>query len=159
FLDKLSISSVDIVANDSGGAIAQLLMVEHPQRVRTVLLTNCDAEPDSPPPAVMPGIHLAKQGEFADKMLSPWDGDKEFARSPKGLGGACYAEATHPTDEAIDYYLGPLVSSPERKRQTNAYAIALEPNPLAGIESKLRNCKVPVRIVWGTADTIFSQAS
>src|SRR5215470_17728443 len=82
FLDKLSISSVDLIANDSGGAIAQLLMTKHPQRVRTVLLTNCDAEPDSPPPAVMPVINLAKQGEFADKMLAPWVADKELARSP-----------------------------------------------------------------------------
>jgi haloalkane dehalogenase len=159
FLDKLHISSVDIIANDSGGAIAQLLLKQHPNLIRTVLLTNCDAEPDSPPPAVMPVIALAKQGEFADKLLAPWLADKELARSPKGLGGACYAEPTHPTDEALDYYLGPLVSSLARKQQANAYAVALEPNPLAGIEPALKNCKVPVRIVWGTADTIFSQAS
>jgi pimeloyl-ACP methyl ester carboxylesterase len=159
FLDKLHVSSVDIIANDSGGAIAQLLLKQHPKLIRTVLLTNCDAEPDSPPPAVMPVIALAKQGEFADKLLAPWLADKELARSPKGLGGACYAEPTHPTDEALDYYLGPLVSSLARKQQTNAYAVALEPNPLAGIEPALKKCKVPVRIVWGTADTIFSQAS
>ena len=36
-------------------------------------------------------------------------------------------DPTHPTDEAIDYYLGPLVSSPQRKAQTNAYAIGLAP--------------------------------
>ena len=90
FLDTLSISSVDIIANDSGGAIAQLLLTQHPKLIRTVLLTNCDAEPDSPPPAVMPVIALAKQGAFADKLLVPWLADKELARSPKGLGGACY---------------------------------------------------------------------
>jgi len=159
FLDKLSIQSADIIANDSGGAIAQLFLTKHPKRVRTVLLTNCDAEPDSPPPAVQPVIALAKQGEFADKILAPWLADKELARSAKGLGGACYSEPTHPTDEAIEYYLGPLLSSPERKEQANAYAVALEPNPLAGIEPALKSCKVPVRIVWGTADKIFSQES
>jgi haloalkane dehalogenase len=158
-LDKLSISSVDLIANDSGGAIAQLLLVKHPQRVRTVLLTNCDAEPDSPPPAVMPIIALAKQNAFADKVLAPWLADKELARSPKGLGGLCYADSSHPTDEALEYYLGPLLSSPARKQQTNAYAVALEPNPLAGIEPALKNSKIPARIVWGTADSIFSQDS
>jgi len=159
FLDNLSISSVDLVANDSGGAIAQLLLVKYPKRVRTVLLTNCDAEPDSPPPAVKPVIEMAKKGEFADKFLAPWLADKELARSPKGLGGLCYADSSHPTDEALEYYLGPLLSSPARKEQTNAYAVALEPNPLAGIEPALKNCKIPARIVWGTADKIFSQDS
>jgi haloalkane dehalogenase len=158
-LDKLSVSSVDLIANDSGGAVAQLFLAKHPQRVRTVLLTNCDAEPDSPPPSILPLIGLAKQGQFADKILVPWLADKELARSPKGLGGLCYAEPTHPTDEALNYYLEPLLSSSERKQQTNDYVVALEKNPLAGIAPALKNCKVPVRIVWGTADKIFSQES
>src|SRR5687768_11349160 len=51
-LDALSVDSVDVVANDSGGAVAQLLVAQHRRRVRTLLLTNCDAEHDSPPPAL-----------------------------------------------------------------------------------------------------------
>jgi haloalkane dehalogenase len=51
------------------------------------------------------------------------------------------------------------VSSPERKAQVHAYTLALEPNPLAGIEPALKRCSVPTRIVWGTGDTIFSPAS
>jgi pimeloyl-ACP methyl ester carboxylesterase len=158
-LDKLSIKSVDIVANDSGGAVAQLLVTKYPNRVRTLLLTNCDTEPDSPPPSVLPVIELARQGQFADKWLVPWVADKSLARSPKGLGGLCYSDPTHPTDEAIDCYLGPLLSSPERKALTNAYAMGLEPNPLAGIEPLLKKCKVPTRVVWGMDDNIFSQKS
>src|SRR5262249_21362542 len=86
-LNKLSISVVDIVANDSGGAIAQLFAVRHPERVRSLLLTNCDTEPDSPPPAVLPVIDLARGGRFADEWLVPWLADKALARSEKGLGG------------------------------------------------------------------------
>jgi pimeloyl-ACP methyl ester carboxylesterase len=59
----------------------------------------------------------------------------------------------------VDYYLAPLVSSPQRKAQVHAYAIALEPNPLAGIEQALKRCAAPTRIVWGTGDDIFSQKS
>ena len=50
FLDALSIPAVDLVASDSGGAVAQLFVTKYPERVRTLLLTNCDAEIDSPPP-------------------------------------------------------------------------------------------------------------
>jgi len=44
----------------------------------------------------------------------------------------------------------------DRKVLTNRYAVSLAPNPLLGIESGLRQCTVPTRIVWGMADTIFS---
>jgi haloalkane dehalogenase len=61
-LDTLSIDSVDVVANDSGGAVAQLLVTRHPERVRTLLLTKCDVENDSPPAVVVPVIELAREG-------------------------------------------------------------------------------------------------
>ena len=38
-LDKLGVSAVDIVANDSGGAVAQLLVARYPDRARSLLLT------------------------------------------------------------------------------------------------------------------------
>ena len=158
-LDALGVDAVDLVANDSGGAVAQLFAVAHPERVRTMLLTNCDVEPDSPPPAVLPVIELARAGKFADAWLAPWVADKALARSEQGLGGLCYTYRAHPTDEAIDTYLAPLVASPARKALTNAYAVGLAPNPLAGIAPALRRCTIPTRIVWGTGDTIFSPAS
>src|SRR5215469_8001168 len=129
------------------------------RRVRTLLLTNCDTEPDSPPAAVLPVIELGRAGRFADEWLVPWLADKKLARSAKGLGGQCYADPAHPTDEAVETYLRPLVDSQQRKALTNAYAVGLHPNPLAGVEAALKRSAAPVRIVWGTADSIFSQAS
>jgi haloalkane dehalogenase len=158
-LDRFSLSRVDLVASDSGGAIAQLLVARHPNRVRTLLLTNCDTEIDSPPPALLPVIELSRTGAFADKLLAPWLADKSLARSAHGIGGMCYADPAHPTDEAIDCYFSPLVSSPARKAQVHAYAVALERNPLSGVEKVLADSRVPARIVWGTGDAIFSPAS
>jgi haloalkane dehalogenase len=158
-LDSLDISSVDLIANDSGGAVAQLFMLKHPNRVRTLLLTNCDVEPDSPPAALLPVLDMARAGTFADKWLGAWVADKNLARSEQGLGGLTYTYPERLSDEAIDIYLGPLVSSPERKALVHAYTLGLDPNPLAGIESALRSCRTPTRIIWGTGDNIFSQAS
>ena len=158
-LDALAIARVDIVANDSGGAVAQLFLSQHPERVRTLLLTNCDTEPDSPPPALKPVLEMARAGTFADAWLAKWVADKKLARSADGLGGMTYTYRAHPSDEAIDCYLGPLVSSPERKALLHRYALGLDPNPLAGIEPALRRCSVPARIVWGTGDDIFALAS
>lgn len=155
FLETLSIPAVDLVASDSGGAVAQLLVTRHPARVRTLLLCNCDTEIDSPPPALLPVIEQSKAGTWADQALASRLIDKESVRSPSGLGGLCYADPTHPTDEAIEMYFRPLVSSQRRKDLVHAYAIALERNPLEGIEPKLRRSTVPTRIVWGMADVVF----
>src|SRR5262249_37196174 len=114
---------------------------------------------DSPPAVVLPIIQQAREGTFADKAFVPWVADKSKARGPDALGGLCYMDPAHLTDESIDYYISPFVSSPLRKEQINAWTRSLAPNPLAGVEPALKGIKAPVRIVWGTGDTIFSKAS
>jgi pimeloyl-ACP methyl ester carboxylesterase len=158
-LDTLRIPSVDLVANDSGGAVAQLFVTRHRQRVRTLLLTNCDTETDSPPRALQSVIEMSRQGKFVDQWLAPWLADKKLARSAQGIGGMCYADSTHPSDEAIGYYFAPLIASAQRKALVHAYALALERNALQGIRATLQGSGVPARIVWGTADSIFSPSS
>ena len=159
FLESLAIDRVDLIANDSGGAIAQLFLSRYPERVRTLLLTNCDVEIQSPPAALLPVIKWAHTGLYPELYLEPWLEDKSVARSrtAAGLGGMCYTDPAHPTDAAIEQYLRPLVASAERKALVNRYLIALETNPLEGMESVLSVSMVPTRIVWGMADTIFSK--
>lgn len=43
FLTALDLSDATIVANDTGGALVQLLMTQHPERIGRVVLTPCDA--------------------------------------------------------------------------------------------------------------------
>jgi pimeloyl-ACP methyl ester carboxylesterase len=159
FLDRLSVRDVDLIANDSGGAVAQLFVTRYPQRVRSLLLTNCDVEIDSPPPALQPVIESARAGVYPDLWLEPWLNHKDVARSPTGLGGLCYSNPDNPTDAALEQYLAPLVASPERKALVNRYTLGLTPNPLKGIAPLLRKCTVPTRIVWGMSDTIFSRGN
>src|SRR5262249_57717218 len=141
------------------GGVGWVVVGRNRERGRSLLLTNCDTEKDSPPPAVLPVIEMSKAGTFVDRWLAPWRADKLLARSAEGIGGMCYADPKHPTDEAIEYYFAPLMSSPRRKAGVHAYAIALEDNPLRGIEAELKRSRVPTRSVWGTGDTIFSQES
>jgi len=151
-LDKLGVDKVDVVASDSGGAVAQLFLVLHPERVRSLLLANCDTEIDCPPPAMLPVIELAKQGKFAGEWLEPWLADKEKARSPEGLGGICYARPAALADEVFETYLRPLVDNPQR---LHGYITALERNALHGIRPALKASTAPVRVLWGMADDIF----
>jgi pimeloyl-ACP methyl ester carboxylesterase len=158
-LDALGVDGVDLIANDSGNAVAQLFTVRHPARVRSLLLTNGDTELQSPPAAMLPVIDLARQGRFVDEWLAPWHANPALARSKDGIGGLCYANPAHPTDEALEMYFAPLMNSVERKASLHRYAVALERNALAGIRSAQRRSHVPTRIVWGIDDTIFDAAN
>lgn len=155
FLDRLGIRDVDLVASDSGGAVAQLFVARWPERVRTLLLTNCDVHEDSPPPALLPVIEAARAGRFVDDNLVPQLRDRAAADSPTGLARCCYTTPAGLTDEAIQVYLTPLASSSLRKAQLHDYCIELARNPLLAIEPALRRSPVPMRVVWGTGDTIF----
>lgn len=156
FLDSLAIRHVDVIANDSGGAVAQLFVARYATRVRSLLLTNCDVETDSPPESLLPIIDLARGGLYTDLYVRTWLENKALVRSSSDFGRACYSDPSHPTDTAISQYLGPLVSSYERSALTNQFGASLAPNPLAGITGSLRHCEVPTRIVWGMSDRIFS---
>lgn len=158
-LNGLGITQVDLIANDSGGAVAQLFAVRHPTRVRSLLLTNCDTEMQSPPAAMLPVIELARQARFADEWLAPWHADPTLARSDQGIGGMCYANRAHPTNEAVRMYFGPLIDSLVRKSGLHRYALALGRNALKGIQRAQQRSAVPTRIVWGVDDTIFDASN
>ena len=49
FLDTLDLREAAIVANDTGGAVAQWLAGHHPERVGRLVLTSCDAFEKFPP--------------------------------------------------------------------------------------------------------------
>jgi pimeloyl-ACP methyl ester carboxylesterase len=154
-LDALGVDRADIVASDSGGAVAQLFLVRYPARVRSMLLTNCDTEPNSPPPPIQPVLDMARAGTLADDTAK-WLTDGNQARAT--FGAAVYHDPALLTDDIIDYYVAPMVSTPLRRRQYHAFHNALAPNPLAGVEAGLRRSTVPVRMVWGASDIIFPVA-
>jgi len=158
-LDLLGEHRVDIVASDSGGSVAQLLAAYHPQRVRSLLLTNCDSSIDSPPKAIIDLIEDVRRGVAAEKYILQPLKDRALARSPQGLIGACFTYPDKFLDETLDCYLGPLAQSPLRTQQFGQFALALERNVLAEAEPALKRFAGPVRIVWGTGDAIFSPDS
>jgi len=158
-LDQLGEGTVDIVANDSGGAVAQLFVARYPKRVRTLLLTNCDTSNDCPPQAIASLIADVRKGGAAEKYVAQPLKDPASARSPQGLVGACFTYPDRFRDDTLECYLGAFTKSPLRMKQYGQFALALEMNVLAGVESALQQFPSPVRILWGTGDAIFSAAS
>lgn len=154
FLDRLSIHNVDIVANDSGTSIAQLLAVEAPGRVRSLLLTNGDVDTNSPPTALAPALAAAREGVL-DRLLEQHLADVDFAHGDMGLGGLCYTDPENLTPDAMRNYFEPVLSTPLRRHQFQRYGLQFEPNPLPVIRERLQTLQTPVRMVWGTGDIHF----
>src|SRR4029450_842849 len=48
--DGIGAEQGDLIANDTGGAVAQIFAATNPQRLRSVTLTNCDTRGNIPPP-------------------------------------------------------------------------------------------------------------
>ena len=51
-MTKIGVETFDLVVNDSGGAIGQIMAVQAPDRVRSMVLTNRDGHGNWPPEAL-----------------------------------------------------------------------------------------------------------
>jgi pimeloyl-ACP methyl ester carboxylesterase len=61
----LDLTGVDLVTNNTGGAIAQIVAADQPQRLATPTLTNCETLGNVPPWAFKPTVWLARMGLLA----------------------------------------------------------------------------------------------
>lgn len=149
FCGTLGLGQVDLVANDTGGAISQVFAARHPGRLRSLTLTNCDTDGNFPPPDFAPMVEMARRGEIAP-LLAGIAADS--ASWPTGPLAALYKEpAAVPGEVWREYYL-PIGGTLDRARDVERMMAAFDPAYLAAATPALRTLRVPTLIVWGTAD-------
>jgi pimeloyl-ACP methyl ester carboxylesterase len=150
-LDALKIDKIDLVGNDGGGAIAQMLAVSRPHQVRSLTLTDCDTHDNWPPTAFMGFVELCARGELKG-VLDAMVADKAVFRDALG---PCYEEPSKVSDETIDAYLQPFVRSPDQLKALEDFVAAFDNRQTVAIESKLAKLRTPTLIVWGDDDVYF----
>lgn len=151
FLDALGLDSVDLVANDTGGAIAQLVVARIPERIRTLTLTNCDTDDNWPPPAFAPIVELARQGVMADAL-------RGLAVDPETARASLSSGFEHPedlTDEVLTGFFGPIGGSDARAQVIQTFVAGMDHSVTVAIRDDLSAFQSPTLIVWGTADEFF----
>lgn len=153
FLDALGIDAVDLVGNDSGGGIAQIFAALHPERVRSLTLTDCDAHDNWPPEAFKPFLAMAAAGGLPE-TLAAMLADKNVFRSPGALGPA-YEKPEAVSDATIEAYLKPLVRTAQRTDDFRRFLAAFDNKHTLAIEARLNALTAPTLIVWGTDDVYF----
>jgi len=150
--DALGLDRIDLVGNDSGGGIAQIVAARHPGRLRTLTLTNCDTQDDTPPAEFQATVDLAAAGGFAP-LAAAAGADPELARP---LYGAGYERPDDVPLETLRAYLSPVIADPGRAVEFEKVLQAVDAGDLRAVEPELRKLDVPTLLVWGDADVYFA---
>jgi pimeloyl-ACP methyl ester carboxylesterase len=153
FLEALGIDRVDLVGNDTGGAISQAFAVRYPERLRTLTLTNCDVDKNFPPDAFKPAIELATKGELAP-MIAAIATDLDLARSDAGLGVG-YERPGSITSESAAAFLG-RYTDPAAGKEIEKRIASVAEKDLQEVTTRMRELHIPTLVVWGTKDDFFA---
>ena len=152
FCDVLGLTAVDLVANDTGGAIAQIFAARHPHRLATLTLTNCDTVDNLPPEAFKPMVELAAAGNLAPSAVAMFANLEAAAKISFASG---YEHLDQIDRDVIRSYLQPCFGTIERARQFERLLVSLEVGDLQAVMPQLRELTVPTLVVWGTGDVFF----
>ncbi|HEX3513447.1 MAG TPA: alpha/beta hydrolase [Trebonia sp.] len=150
--DGLGLAQVDLVGNDTGGAIAQIFAARHPDRIRSFTLTNCDCEGNFPPAEFVPVVELAQQGMLAAGLAAIAADPAAWPASPLGAG------FEHPElvpEDVWRSYVAVLGDTTERARDFERMVAALVPAEMDAVSQPLRALDAPTLLVWGTGDATF----
>jgi pimeloyl-ACP methyl ester carboxylesterase len=150
--DCLGLGQVDLVGNDTGGAVAQIFAARHPELIRSLTLTNSDTEGNFPPAEFAPIVAAARQGQLADMLVGLATDVGAWAESPAAAG---YEHPKQVPAEVVRAYYEPLTGTVERARDFERMIGALDGTDLEAAGGALRALDAPVLLVWGTGDTAF----
>ena len=103
FLDALELEDVVLVGNDTGGALCQVVAVDHPERLGALVLTNCDMYENFPPSPFTALLKAARLPGGLKATLQPMR-TAAARRSPLGFGMRRLADETGaviPGDEPL----------------------------------------------------------
>jgi pimeloyl-ACP methyl ester carboxylesterase len=150
--DALDLAEVDLVGNDTGGAVAQVFAARHPERLNTLTLTNCEAHTNLPPKTLWPAVLLARAGlqaRMIRRMLH------NLPRARKVIYGSGYQDVRNLPEEIVRAYLEPLAGTADAAGRMQRWVATMSSRDLLDAEPALARLQVPTLIVWGTADRFF----
>jgi pimeloyl-ACP methyl ester carboxylesterase len=154
FLDALELTDVTIVANDTGGAISQILAAERPERLGGLVLTNCDCLENFLPPVLRPLQWLAHV-PGAYWLLANAARSARVRRSPLGFGMLSHKPLP---DELTAEWLAPLL---QRGVRADALATlkAIDRRDTLEAAQQLSEHPLPTLLAWAPDDLMFTLRS
>jgi pimeloyl-ACP methyl ester carboxylesterase len=150
FLDALELERVTIVANDTGGAISQILASERPERLSGLVLTNCDCLENFLPPLLRPLQWLAHV-PGAYWLIARAMRSARARRSKLGFGMLTHRPLP---DELTAAWAAPLAQSGVRADMV-ATLKAIDKRDTLTAAARLHEQPLPTLLAWATDDLMF----
>ena len=149
FLEALDLSDVTIVGNDSGGAMSQVLVTRHPERIGRLVLTNCDTHENFPPGifktmppiAALPGGMTLLSAPFRIGALAR-AAFKPFSKNPI-------------PPELVASWMEPALHDPGVKRDAKKVTAGMNKRYTLEAAEKLRGSELPILLAWAPGDRFF----
>ncbi len=151
----LDLREVTLVGNDSGGAIAQVVAVERPERIARLVLTPCDAFDNCPPTlfkALVPAAHVPG---LLPLLFRPLRRIKASRRLPFAYGLLTTGRLPH---ELIDDWLAAFFADKAVRRDLVKVTRTLGPAVTTDAARRLAQFTKPVLLAWAPEDRIFPLA-
>jgi pimeloyl-ACP methyl ester carboxylesterase len=152
FLAAHGHEDVTLVGNDSGGAICQVVVTDHPDRIGRLVLTNCDCFEKFPPGrfktlATMLRLPLVPAISSQSMRLRAMRG------SPLSFG-ALTAEPID--DELLREWVYPGINDRRIRRDGVRFFTSADARVTLRAAERLPELRIPALLVWGTADRFFT---
>lgn len=151
FLERLDLREVTLVANDTGGAIVQILMATRPWRVARVVLTPSDSLERFFPP-LFAYLPLLARVPGAVTLLLRSVAVPAFARLPFVLGGLA---RTRLPDRLVASATAPGLRDPGVRDDLRRFLRGVHRRHTLAAAEALPGFDRPVLLVWAVEDRIF----
>jgi pimeloyl-ACP methyl ester carboxylesterase len=151
FLDALDLHDVTLVGNDTGGALCQFVIDTDASRIGRLVLTNCDAFDQFPPP---PFGALVAFGRRPGRLRMAMAGmrSKALRHSMLGYGGLV---ATPLDPDLTARWATPCRTDKAIRRDTARFLQHIDKRELDDVGTRLGEFDKPVLLVWGASDPFF----
>jgi pimeloyl-ACP methyl ester carboxylesterase len=149
FLEALDLDDVTIVGNDSGGAMSQVLVTRHPERIGRLVLTNCDCYENFPPGIFKALPPLAALPGGVTVMAQPF--------RIGALGRRAFRPFTRrrQPDELIASWLDPSLHDRGVRRDMKKVTVGMNKRHTLEAASRLGDTGLPLLLAWAPGDRLF----
>jgi pimeloyl-ACP methyl ester carboxylesterase len=152
FIEGIGLDRVTLVANDTGGAIAQITAANHSGRIGRLVLTNCDAFENFLPPAFRPLQWAARVPGLLTAGMQGMRLDLLRRRSPMAFGWLIKKDVK---GAPLAEWMRPFLSNREVRRDTVKVLRGISPRYTFEAAERLRSFDRPTLIAWAVEDRFF----
>jgi len=149
FLTALDLDDVTIVGNDSGGAMSQVLVTRHPERIGRLVLTNCDTHENFPPGIFKAMVPLAKLPGGMTVLAAP------FRIGALARGAFKPFAKTKIPDDLIASWMSPVMHDAGVKHDAKKVTAGMHKRYTLAAAEKLSSSDLPVLLTWAPGDKLF----